>query len=276
MYRLRFRLWARKAYFFFKSFWKEFLTGGVTLAANYVASLYAKDPSRQLFLSSVIILTGIVLVMIFLTREKSFYYRSFTSRNDIDDWLGTGVFAFDRANYCYTITESNQGNIFSPTLSWSDYQLSFDFKINNQCLGVVVRAVNLANYCMLQIRQHGIRPHVKINGIWIPNEAEDVGLSFGKGGLALDAWHSCNIACVGQNLDITISQGKTTILSRRWILPAGKIEAVIKVEGYLAAPAVPGDKNAAAYEANLEYGTVGFRNSRAESAFVRNLLIKKI
>lgn len=45
---------------------------------------------------------------------------------------------------------------------WENYTLSFKAKIMNDCLGVVVRAMNFDNYFMFQINEDRIRPHRRI------------------------------------------------------------------------------------------------------------------
>ena len=110
---------------------------------------------------------------------------------------------------------------------WSDYRYVFEFKIIRSCLGVILRAINLSNYVMLQIGQTGIRPHIKVNGAWTAWEFKDVDLDF-ESNLKLDNWYKCMISCEKDIINIRILKNKNSIFDRDWIIPSGQINFAFK------------------------------------------------
>ena len=108
------------------------------------------------------------------TRERDFYFITLRKPKDKEDWIGDGKFQYERTQNAYAITNAPAGVIFSKCLLWSDCKLSFDFKILNTSLGVIVRATNLSNLIALQISETGIKPRIRINGFeqaWNPEES---------------------------------------------------------------------------------------------------------
>jgi uncharacterized membrane protein len=57
------------------------------------------------------------------------------------------------------VTGSNAGGITKVGALWENYTFTFKARIIEDCLGVIVRAQDLNNYYMLQIRTDQIRPH---------------------------------------------------------------------------------------------------------------------
>jgi hypothetical protein len=60
------------------------------------------------------------------------------------------------------VTGSDAGGITKTGAAWENYVFSFRARINEKCLGVVVRAQDLNNYYMFQIGAGEIRPHRRI------------------------------------------------------------------------------------------------------------------
>ena len=60
------------------------------------------------------------------------------------------------------VTGSDQGGLTKTGALWENYTLTFEAKIVNRCLGVIVRAQDLDNYYMLQINKSRIRPHRRV------------------------------------------------------------------------------------------------------------------
>ena len=60
------------------------------------------------------------------------------------------------------VTGSDEGGITKSGAHWENYTFSFEAKIINECIGVIVRAQDLNNYYMFQIRPDKIRPHRRI------------------------------------------------------------------------------------------------------------------
>jgi hypothetical protein len=123
---------------------------------------------------------------------------------------------------------------------------------------------------MLQITQTGIRPHVRINGAWTIQEAENVNLIFPDGRLSLDQWYKCHVSCDKEAINIKIDDKKGEVLNRQWRLPQGNLIFSFKRDEEDTRPVnIP-------FPINLEYGTVGFRNSGNEKALMKNVLVEKI
>lgn len=154
-------------------------------------------------------------------------------------------------------------------LTWSDYELSFKFKIIKDCLGVIVRAVNLSNYAVLQIQTNGIRPHIRINGGWHWWETEAANLGFTKS-LSLDKWYKCIFSCNKGVVDIKLLEDDHLVFERQWAIPEGKVVFRFEKEDKKDQPIeIP-------FPINLEYGSIGFRNYGDEKAFVKNVLVQKL
>lgn len=60
------------------------------------------------------------------------------------------------------VTGSDAGGLTKVGTHWENYTLEFECKILKECLGVVVRAMNLGNYYMFQIRRDCLRPHRRV------------------------------------------------------------------------------------------------------------------
>lgn len=216
-------------------------------------------------------------------REKPFHYISLQQRKHKDDWIGDGTFEYSQMYQCFIITNSDSGYMYAKCLTWNDYNLSFKFKIIRECLGVIVRAVNLSNYVMLQIHlsTQGIRPHIRINGGWRPWEAQESNLEFGES-ISLDDWYQCNISCENKriNIELISADGKRKIFNRGWTIPTGSIVFSFHQDGETK----PSEDQVTSNEKPtlvpfpivLDYGSIGFRNYGDEQALVKEVLIKKL
>jgi hypothetical protein len=203
-------------------------------------------------------------------RDKDFYFIELTKDQDKNDWIGRGTFEYRRTNKSFLITEADPGYIFSKTLNWSDYKFESEFKMLNKGLGVIVRAVNLSDYIMFQICPNGIRPHIRINGGWQIWEAKESNLEF-KRKLSFDKWYVFSITCEKDILDIKIMEkSKKILLQRSWVIPHQRFGFPFPQQENDPKPLV------IHFPINLDYGTVGFRNSGNERALIKNVLIEKV
>jgi len=250
-----------KVYYFFKSYLFDIIA---SILAVVLAGL-----QFSIFLSVVVIVIYLFVIIYLRSREKDFYFIPLDDRKNKDDWIGTGKFEYSRISESFLITQSDPGYIYSKCLNWSDYRYKFDFKIRKSCLGVVLRAVNLSNYVMMQINQAGIRPHLRINGGWNVWEAAAAGLVFDKK-LAKEKWYTCELTCDKDVINIRIFYNKELLFDEEWIIPVGNI--------VFSFPRGPGDPQPVniPFPINLEYGSAGFRNSGDEKALIKNVLIEKI
>jgi hypothetical protein len=60
------------------------------------------------------------------------------------------------------VTDSDAGGITKVGAQWENYTFAFKARIVAECLGVIVRAQDLSNYYMFQIRNDRIRPHRRV------------------------------------------------------------------------------------------------------------------
>lgn len=219
--------------------------------------------------SIIIIFVSLLIVIYLRIRDRDFYYLPLSHRGERDDWLGSSRFEYERQNQAFVVTQADPGVIYSKCLTWSNYEFSFDFKIVNTCLGVILRAVNLANYVMLQFTLNGVRPHVRINDGWNIWEHQDAKLTY-ESPLSQDKWYKCKINCDNRRLRISIlSHDGKVLFDRVWEIPSGTVLIQYKHSDEHPVSYIP-------FPMTLDYGSVGFRNSGHEKAFIKNVLVEKL
>lgn len=245
------------------------MTAFFAAVAYFIPFSFSSDQRIILIFSLLITLISVSLIVYLRLREKDFYFVALTRRQDKDDWIGRGNFEYRRTSNAYLITDSEPGYIFSKILSWNDYKFNFEFKILNECIGAVVRAANLSDYVMFQIRDYGIRPHIRINGGWRPWEAKETNLKF-ENELSSDKWYKCSITCEKDLITIVLQNESKIVFNRSWTIsherlgfPFPQFEKDLK-------PTI------IYFPINLDYGTIGFRNAGSERALVKNVLIEKL
>ena len=263
----------------------EILTAFFAVVGYAVNYYYVQQPDHSYFLSVAISLVAMLFFIYSKTRERDFYFMTLRRVKDKQDWIGDGTFQYERTQNAYAITKAHAGVIFSKCLLWSDYKLSFDFKILKTSLGVIVRATNLSNLVALQISETGIKPSIRINGFeqaWTPEESN---LQFEKK-LNLDSWYVCSVKCDKNSISIRIFEWvdrsdpkdpsethreEKMIFDRVWKIPAGNID--YKVGDGIVWEIM---KNIIRFPINLDYGTFGFYNADADNALIKDVLIEKI
>jgi len=260
----------KKIFFLIKGYKFDLLTASFALGLYYISFRFANDPKTILLLSFSITLISVISIVTLRLKDKDFYFIGLTNPHDKDDWIGRGIFDYRRTNKGFLITESEPGYIFSKTLSWNDYKYEFDFKILNDCLGVVVRAANLSDYIMFQIRPYGIRPHIRVNGGWAKWEAKESGLEFAKN-LSLDNWYKCCVTCEKDIINIQIWEKDNSIFQRSWSIPHERFGFPFPQKDD-----DPTKTTIIHFPVNLDYGTIGFRNAGNEKALVKNVLVEKV
>jgi len=65
-------------------------------------------------------------------------------------------------NHELVVTGSDSGGLTKVGALWENYIFTFRAKILNKCIGVIVRAQDLNNYYMFQIKNNIIRPHRRV------------------------------------------------------------------------------------------------------------------
>lgn len=252
-------------WFFLRKYIRELLTAGFAIISVIVGFIYRGHPV-SVWLSLLIVFISSLIFIYVKSRERDFYFISFERRKDKDDWLGKGEFDYDRNNNCFSITNADPGYIYEKTLYWSNYKYELECKIIHNCVGMVVRAINLSNCIMMQIGQNGIRPHIKINGMWKAWEANDANLAFDKQ-LSLDKWYKYVLICEQDMIKIKIYDQNQLLFDREWSIPKGALIFLFKNEQQQEIT-VP-------FAINLEYGAIGLRNWGEEKALVRNMIVEK-
>lgn len=248
----------------------EIYTAIGAVAGYLIVYFFSKKEGMSLALSILVTVIGTMVIIYSKTRQRGFYFLPLWSRKEKDDWIGTGHFEYDRDKKAYIITDSHSGFIFSKCLSWSDYKFDFEFKILNSSIGAIVRATDLSNLIMLQILDHGIKPHIFVNGFWKDFDPKSENLEF-RDKLLLDDWYKCELTCNKRSISLRISDIKgSPVFDRVWIIPSGQFVLSSQGIGQGTSTTIP-----IPYAINREFGTVGFRNSGTESAAVKNVLIDK-
>ena len=70
------------------------------------------------------------------------------------------------------VTHSDKGGITKIGQYWTNYSFEFTAVMvttvgEYQCIGWIVRAQDLFNYCMIQLNPAEVRPHLRVRGRWI-------------------------------------------------------------------------------------------------------------
>jgi hypothetical protein len=253
------------------SFWKEILTVFVALGSYIAAFALVSKPKTLLGTSIAITLVGTLLTIYFSRKSRPFHFSPLTRLTEVSNWFGRGTFQLDRVNKSYKITGSEVGFCYSPTLTWDNYVLEFDFRILKQCLGVLVRASNLSNCVMLQITDKTVRPHMRVNGGWWTDDDASTRLTFTGAHIDSESWYHGRIACDHATIDFQIHKigSDTPVVANQWEIPAGQLNITFGGKDDNAQVVLP-------LPINLEFGTVGFRNFDSESALVRHVLIRRL
>ena len=244
----------------------DITTAIFALLLTFVTYRFQQNAISFLLISVGIIFLSLIIIIYLRARERDFYYVPLMWRIEESDWIGQGRFEYVKSQRCYRVTDSESGHIFPKALSWQNYTVAFDFKIVSGCLGVVVRAINLSNCIMFQIREGDIRPHVRVNGGWKAWEPDETGFRF-KENLSLDKWHRCILICEKKTVHIKIAEKQNILFDREWTIPSGIMFFSFKNDK---------QESSTMFPLIADYGTIGFRNFGTEEAFVRDLLLEKI
>lgn len=255
-----------------QKYWRELLTFTFATISAYVAFVYRDDPGVSFIFSILLTTVLLILTLYFILKEKDFYYLALDKYADKENWFGSGKFEFDKTNNAYVVADTDAGYIYAKTLLWKDYYLKLEFKILNKCLGVVVRANNLSNYVMLQIRKDAIRPHIRANGGWIPYETNVTGLTYEKD-IKDGEWDLLEARVKGEDIEIIIRSKSSIVINKHWKIPSGKITVPIYDKSDEQRKNMTHIMDVVA---SYDYGSFGFRNGHGERALVKDLLVKNI
>jgi len=159
------------------------------------------------------------------------------------------------------VDNSQLGGLTKVGAYWENYTLKFKAFIMNKCLGVVVRAQDLNNFYMFQIRKDKIRPHrlvavpvVEKKGN-VKDASEETPNDFiFKYNVGWQLFKDCNV-----NIDPPLNDWfdvELTVRGESVFLYINN-ELLLQQESFLKIP----------------FGKVGFRNAGSESAKVKNLQV---
>jgi hypothetical protein len=248
----------------------SFLTWGLI---GFIAFKLYDRPDLN-FTIYILILGSSHLLLIFIRgRDADFAYFPFLSSKEHSNWIGNGSFEHVNSALAFKITNSHNGFIYSKTLHWVNYRANFKFKIVNESVGIILRAVDLSNYVMFQIFEDHIKPHIRVNGLWVvydskrtanPPFLEHVTIN---PKLSKDKWYQLRTVCDKSLITMSIQENRKDILDRTWTIPQGTVLFPLMIQP--SPMDIP-------FPMNLDYGTIGFRNHGEEMAFVKDLLVEKI
>jgi hypothetical protein len=123
---------------------------------------YIRDNLQTIWLSVATI--AIITLWIWTSRLNRRFVSRFSDNFSEDlkrNWDFEGPWRIVDQN-TLLVTGSDAGGLTKVGASWENYTLSFEARITNHCLGVIVRAQDLNNYYMFQINKDKIRPHRRI------------------------------------------------------------------------------------------------------------------
>jgi len=113
---------------------------------------------------SVTVTAFLVMLWIWVSRLRGRFARGFRDNFTGDlrrNWDFTGEWRIVEKG-TLLVDKSPAGGLTKAGAQWENYTLKFRAFIVNKCLGVVVRAQDLNNYYMFQIRKDKIRPHRRV------------------------------------------------------------------------------------------------------------------
>lgn len=173
-----------------------------------------------------------------------------------ENWDYSGDWRITENNELF-ITNSDSGGITKKGARWENYTITFDAKIINLCIGVILRATDQNNYYMFQINHEKVRPHRRVSVPIIKTTKSSMGsdeftiANYRVGWQVmdnfsvdhkkkLDNWFKVKIRVYGQTISIYIDN-----------------DLVFQRDSFLEIP----------------IGKIGFRNYDIEQAIIKNLKV---
>jgi hypothetical protein len=157
----------------------------------------------------------------------------------------------------------NPGGITKVGAQWENYTLTFKARIVQDCLGVVVRALDLNNYYMFQIQKNVIRPHRRIAYPVIDTSTKPSHEDLKNENVILFNRINFNIGWEVFDPPIPLPRSLDTWFNVKLIVRGESValyvdgELVLQKESFLKIPT----------------GKVGFRNSGEETALIKNVKV---
>ena len=203
----------------------------------------------------------VLLLIVWVSRLHRRFIRGYhdTFKHDLrTNWDFEGQWRIPEKRTLLVTGPDDPGGITKAGAHWQNYTLSFSARIMRDCLGVIVRAQDLNNYYMFQIRRDKIRPHRRVAVPVVPvinlpqNPAApqvqavqfqigwqvfDPPIDLAK---PLDGWFTGRITVKGESVHIYIND-----------------DLVFQADSFLKIPT----------------GKIGFRNHGIEQALVRDVRV---
>jgi len=162
------------------------------------------------------------------------------------------------------VTGSDEGGITKAGTHWENYAFTFEARIINGCLGVIVRAQDLNNYYMFQIKPEKIRPHRRA---LVPVIIRDETLSENENKQEVQVLQYL----IGWQTEHNNTEFKSVTISPRlddWfngkvVVKGQSIKIYINDNLIYQRPSL----------LQIPTGKIGFRNSGTEEAYVRNVKV---
>lgn len=161
------------------------------------------------------------------------------------------------------VTGSDAGGLTKVGATWENYTFSFDARITDKCLGVIVRAQDLDNYYMFQINPDKIRPHRRVATPVIEDDTTQSKQKQSVDESSQARFIKFKVAWQVFDSQIPINPPLTDWFRTKIIVRGESVQIYIdnelrfQQESFLKIP----------------MGKVGFRNTIRESALVRNVQV---
>jgi len=119
----------------------------------------------------VAITVTVILLLAWVTRLHTRFIRGYRDKFKRDlrkNWDFEGQWRIPETKTLLVTGPEDPGGITKAGAHWENYTLSFSACIMAECIGVIVRAQDLNNYYMFQIRRDRIRPHRRVSIPFVP------------------------------------------------------------------------------------------------------------
>ena len=215
---------------------------------------YIKLPNLNLMLA-VLIIIFVVLYLLRIQLIKEFYYMPLNGPKQMKDWIPFGKCTYKKDIKCYCVegrpNSTNFDSIlfYNNCIVWSNYEVFFDFRVDNVCFGILIRALNRSNFIMLQINLDSIKPHIRINDTWAKFDVYETNLQFNKP-ILQKKWYKGQISCIGNKINIKVTNNSSILIDKVWSIPEGSL--------------IVNNTNIINLPINFYYGSVGFKASRVD------------
>lgn len=187
---------------------------------------------------------------------------------DLDGWDYEGPWRLPEKG-TLVVTGSDAGGITKIGSHWENYTFTFKAKIINKCLGVIVRAIDLNNYYMFQIRADKVRPHRRVTfPAIVSRELPDDSGEEPQGSTTIQhieykvIWQMDRNTPEFESVPITPNlQGEFDV---KIIVRGRSVHLYINNETVFERPSL----------LQITTGKIGFRNNGNEEAHVKNVRVK--